>query len=167
MKEKTPSTDEVVCFRMLDFETSNFKLEVSKSNPWKITSFSKTTSLPRELFLLMFYTINRSQLLVVKKGFMMIIILSDSQQCPLPLTIIISKVMHTNSNKCSEIQWHCLRGGLIIYNRMNGHTPMFTVRLMHLRMSLFSIATVTTGLVQVDSINECNNNKIWFDQCLA
>ena len=30
---------------MLDFETSNSKLEVSKSNPWKVTSFSKTTLL--------------------------------------------------------------------------------------------------------------------------
>ena len=31
---------EVVC-QMLDFETSNSKSEVSKSNSWKITSFSK------------------------------------------------------------------------------------------------------------------------------
>ena len=33
----------------------------------------------------MFYTINLSLLLVIKKGFIMIIILSDYQQCPLPL----------------------------------------------------------------------------------
>ena len=32
MKEKTPLSHEVVCFHMLDFETSNSKLEVSKSN---------------------------------------------------------------------------------------------------------------------------------------
>ena len=43
MKEKTPLSHEVVCFLMLDFETSNSKLEVSKSNSWKITSFLKTT----------------------------------------------------------------------------------------------------------------------------
>ena len=77
MKEKTPLSYEVVCFLMLDFETSNSKLEVSKSNLWKITSFSKTTSLQRELFLTMFYTIKLSPLLVIKKGFMMMIILSN------------------------------------------------------------------------------------------
>ena len=62
---------------MLDFETSISKLEVSKTNSWKITSFSKTMSLQRELFLKTFYTINLSSLLVIKKGFMMIIILSN------------------------------------------------------------------------------------------
>ena len=41
MKEETPLSLEVVCFQMLDFETSNSKSEVSKSNSWKITSFSK------------------------------------------------------------------------------------------------------------------------------
>ena len=45
-------------------------------------------SLQRELFLTMFYTINLSPLLVIKKGFMIIIILSNYQQCPLPLTKI-------------------------------------------------------------------------------
>ena len=43
---------------MLDFETLNSKSEVSKSNSWEITSFSKTTPLQRELFLKMLYTIN-------------------------------------------------------------------------------------------------------------
>ena len=33
----------------------------------------------------MFYTINLSPLLVTKKGFMLIISLSNNQQCPLPL----------------------------------------------------------------------------------
>ena len=61
MKEKTPLSHKVVCWQMLDFETSNSKLEVSKSNSWKITSFSKTTSLQRERFLT-FYTINLSLL---------------------------------------------------------------------------------------------------------
>ena len=42
-------------------------------NSWKITSFSKTTSLQRELFLTTFYTITFSPLLVIKKGFMLII----------------------------------------------------------------------------------------------
>ena len=45
---------EGVCFQMLDFVTSNSKLEVSKSNSWKISSFSKTTLLQREPFLTMF-----------------------------------------------------------------------------------------------------------------
>ena len=79
MKEKTPLSHEVVCFQMLDFETSNSKLEVLKSNLWKITSFSKTTLLQRELFLTMCSTINLSPLLVSKQGFMLINILSDYQ----------------------------------------------------------------------------------------
>ena len=71
MKEKNtlvaPSSHEVVCFQMLDFKTSNSKSEVSKSNLRKITTLSKTTSLHREPFLTMFYTINLSPLLIIKK----------------------------------------------------------------------------------------------------
>ena len=59
-------SQEVVCFQMLDFKTSNSKTKVSKSKLWKITSFSKTKSLQRELFLTMFYTTNLSPLLVTK-----------------------------------------------------------------------------------------------------
>ena len=62
MKEKTPWSHEVVCFQMLDFEISDSKLEVSKSNSF--TSFSKTMLLQREPFPTMFYTINLSPLLV-------------------------------------------------------------------------------------------------------
>ena len=36
----------------------------------------------------MFYTINLSPLLVIKKGFMLIIILSIYQSCPLPLKFL-------------------------------------------------------------------------------
>ena len=64
---------------MVDFETSSSKSEVSKSNSWKITSFSKTMALQREPFLTMFYTINLSLLLIIKKGFMLIFILSNYQ----------------------------------------------------------------------------------------
>ena len=35
MKEKTPLSHEVVCFQMLDFETSKSNSNVSKSNLWK------------------------------------------------------------------------------------------------------------------------------------
>ena len=56
MKEKTHLSHEVVCFQMLDFETSDSKSEVSKSNSWKTTSFSKTRLLQREPFLTKFYT---------------------------------------------------------------------------------------------------------------
>ena len=67
MNEKTPLSHEVmVLSEMLDFETSNSKSEVPKSNSWKITLFSKTTPLQREPFLTMFYTINLSSLLVTK-----------------------------------------------------------------------------------------------------
>ena len=85
MKEKTPLSHEVVCVQMLDFETSNSKPEVSKSNSCKITSFSKTTPLQREPFFKLFYTTNLSPLLVTKQGYVLIIILSNYQQCPLPL----------------------------------------------------------------------------------
>ena len=65
MKEKKPLSHGVVRFQMLDFETSSSKSEVSKSNWWKITPFAKTTSLQREQFLTMFYTINLSPLLLL------------------------------------------------------------------------------------------------------
>ena len=39
-----------VCFQMLGFETSHSKSEVSKSNSWKITSFSKTQSIHNVLY---------------------------------------------------------------------------------------------------------------------
>ena len=64
---------------LVDFETSRSKPEVSKSNSWKIMSFSKTMALQRDLFLTMFYTINLSPLLVTKKGFMLNIISSNYQ----------------------------------------------------------------------------------------
>ena len=78
-ERKTPLSHEVVCFQMLDFETSNSKSEVSKSDSWKINSFSKTALLQRVPFLTRFYTINLSPLLVTENGFMLIIILSNYQ----------------------------------------------------------------------------------------
>ena len=79
MEEKTPLSHEVVCFQMLDFRTSNSKSEVSKSNLWKITSFSKTMLLQREPFLTIFYTINISPVFVIKLVFMLTMILSNYQ----------------------------------------------------------------------------------------
>ena len=63
-QKKNTLSHEVVCFQMITSETSNSKSEVSKSNSWKMTSFSKTIILQRKLFLTMFYTINSSPLLV-------------------------------------------------------------------------------------------------------
>ena len=85
-RKRAPLSHEVVCVQMVDFETSNSKSEVLKSNSWKITSFSKTMALQREPFLTVFYTINLSPLFVTKKGLMLTIILSNYQQCPLPLS---------------------------------------------------------------------------------
>ena len=79
MEEKTALSPEVVCFQMLDFETSKSNSEVSKSNSGNATSFSKTTLFQRELFLTMFYTINLSPLLITNLAFMLIIILSSYQ----------------------------------------------------------------------------------------
>ena len=39
MKEQTPLSHVIVCFQMLDFETSKSRTEVSKPNSWKITFF--------------------------------------------------------------------------------------------------------------------------------
>ena len=57
MKEKKPLSNEVVCPQTLDFVTWKSNSEVSKSNSWEITSFSKTTVFQREPFLKLFYTI--------------------------------------------------------------------------------------------------------------
>ena len=51
IKEKTPLSHKVLCFQMLDFGTSKSNSEVSKSNSWKITSFTITLILQREPFL--------------------------------------------------------------------------------------------------------------------
>ena len=97
-------------------DASNSKSEVSKSNSWKVTSFSKTTSLQRELFLTMFCTINLSPLLVIKKGIMMIIILSNYQLCPLPLTMV-------HIRTCSKLLllW-------VQYSGCYGYSTMYKVR---------------------------------------
>ena len=66
MGKNPPLSPEVVCFQMLDFETS---AEVSKSYPNILERnyfFLKTTLLQREPLLTMFYTINSSPMLVTK-----------------------------------------------------------------------------------------------------
>ena len=55
MTEKLPLSHEVVCFQMLDFGTSNSKAELSKSNSWKTTSFSKTTLLQEPFLTIVLY----------------------------------------------------------------------------------------------------------------
>ena len=52
MEEKTPWSHEDVCFQMLDYGTTKSNCEVSKSISWNITSFSKTTLLQMEPFLI-------------------------------------------------------------------------------------------------------------------
>ena len=94
----------------LDFETSNSKLEVPKSNSWKITSFAKTTSLQRKPFLTMSYTINLSPLLVSKWGFMLIIILSNYQWCLVPFQVL---------NESLKLDGGITPDGLISYNVKN------------------------------------------------
>ena len=69
---------------MLDFENSISKLEVSKSNSWKITSFSKNyVTLEGAISHYVLYyqplPITRYQL-----RFMLMIVLSNYQYCPLP-----------------------------------------------------------------------------------
>ena len=67
IEEKTPLSDEVVCFQMLDAGTSNLILRSrNQIFQWKIASFLKTILLQRDLFLTMLYTINSSPLLITK-----------------------------------------------------------------------------------------------------
>ena len=108
MKEKLPLSHKLCAFRWLISRpqqawTSSSKSEVSKSNSWKITSFSKTMALQREPFLTIIYTINLSPLLVTKKGFMPIIILSIYQQCSLPLIIHCTFYMDICCNHCHVV----------------------------------------------------------------
>ena len=63
-KEKTPLSHEVMCFQILDFETSRSFSDVSKSNSRKISSFSKTMSLQREPF---FHNVLYHQLLPITR----------------------------------------------------------------------------------------------------
>ena len=83
---------------MLDFETTDLEFQVSKSSSWRITSFSKTTPLQREPYLTMFYTTNLSPLLITKKGFVLTIILSNYQQCPLPLIKLEVNITDINNH---------------------------------------------------------------------
>ena len=66
MKEKIPSSHEVVCVQMLDFETSNSKSEVSKSIRWKLLLSRKLHYFRGSCFSQMFYTTNLSPLFVTK-----------------------------------------------------------------------------------------------------
>ena len=82
---------------MVDFETSFLSLRSRNQIRGKLPlSRSKTTSLQREPFLTMFYTINSSPLLVTTRGFMLINILSNYQKYPLPLSVNNSWVSHHN-----------------------------------------------------------------------
>ena len=54
MKEKNTLVTKVVCFQMLDFETSISKLEVSKSNSLKTTCL-KTTSEQADSYNVLYY----------------------------------------------------------------------------------------------------------------
>ena len=72
----TTKTYKVVCFLMLDFETSNFKLEVSKSNFVENCFFLENygTSEGAVSQNVLYYQ-PLSPLLVTKKGFMVITII--------------------------------------------------------------------------------------------
>ena len=71
---------EVVCFQMLDFEMLKFLIWGLKIKfVDKYFFLENYVTLERELFLTMFYTINLFALLVIKKGFMLIMILSIYQ----------------------------------------------------------------------------------------
>ena len=79
MKEKTTLSHEVVCFLKLDFETSNSKSEVSEIKFMENYFLLENYVTSEGAFLTMFCTINLSPLLITKRGFMTIMILSHYQ----------------------------------------------------------------------------------------
>ena len=88
MTEKIPSrtmvTRIVMCFKLLDFETSNSKSEVSKSNSWEINYFLFEKYVTSEGAIshnvLYYQTLPITR--ITKKGFLIIISLGTYQQCP-------------------------------------------------------------------------------------
>ena len=98
-----PRSHKVVCFQMLDFETSSStcKSEVSKPNSWKCCFSRKLHYFRGSCLSQCFYTINLSPLLVIKKGFLIIIILYNYQQCPLPILYSNYLVMSMTINVMS------------------------------------------------------------------
>ena len=79
MEEKNTLVAQVVCFQMLEFETSADVFNSIQIFKREKTSFSKTVLLQREPFLRLFYTFNSSPLLDTKKVFMQTNILSNYQ----------------------------------------------------------------------------------------
>ena len=88
--------------RCLISGTSSFKSAVSKSNLWKITSFSKITSLQREQFLTMSYTINLSPFIVTKKGFMLFFVCFDHNWIIIILTLCNFVIFVTTDHIVNE-----------------------------------------------------------------
>ena len=83
-RKKHPCHTKLCAFRWLILRYHILNLRSRNQMRGKLLHFSKNTLPQRELFLTMFYTINLSPLLVIKKVFMMIIITSNYQLCPLP-----------------------------------------------------------------------------------
>ena len=87
MKEKTPLSHhghtKLCAFICLISRPQILNLRYRNQVRVKLLFFLKTRSLQRELFLTMFYTINLSTLLVIKKGFMIIIfwVITNSVHC--------------------------------------------------------------------------------------
>ena len=79
MKEKTPLSHEVVCFLMLDFETSILNLRTRNQIHGKLLFSRKLYVTSEGAVFTMFCTTNSSPLLVTKTDLMLIIILSNYQ----------------------------------------------------------------------------------------
>ena len=108
MKEKTPLSYEVVCFLMLDFETTSSKSEVSKSNTWKIASFSKTNvrHFSGSRFTQCFIQSTSPHYLLSSKFLCQQFCFSNYQQCLLPLISGLGKseVPYTKTFGCEPSQ---------------------------------------------------------------
>ena len=70
---------EVVCFQMLDFDTSNSKSEVTKSNAWKTTSFLKEGAVSQNVLYHRPLPITRNQVRFYDNIFFKVI--TNSVQC--------------------------------------------------------------------------------------
>ncbi len=96
-RKNTTLLHRIVCFQM--HEKGFMPETFLRFNFWgeNFTSFSKTTSLQRESFLKMFYSINSSPVLFTKYVFMVIKLWSNYQRYTLPLMRVIGLTHHSKT----------------------------------------------------------------------
>ena len=130
---------------MVDFETSSSTSEVSKSNLWKITSFSKNYGTSEgAVSHNVSYHQPLSPLLATKKGFMLIIILNNYQECPLPLTTCVfmnqPQILHSTTGPMPVIS---VSGQCISRQDMSSGPVFLSIHYLCLKRMMFKIMSLS------------------------